>query len=73
MSNDRLVPRRGAGPDLRKGGRQIDEYLMRLLRFGSSANPAESTLPQSKVRPGSFTAMMMQCPCAQGSGHILLS
>ena len=33
----RLVPRRGAGPDLRKEGRQIDEYLMRLLNGGTGA------------------------------------
>lgn len=31
----RLVPRKGAGPDLRnEGGGKIDEYLMRLLRTG---------------------------------------
>ena len=31
----RLVPRRGAGPELRSSGREIDEYLMRLLNAGS--------------------------------------
>ena len=32
----RLVPRKGAGPDLRsEGGGKIDEYLMRLLRSGT--------------------------------------
>ena len=32
----RLVPRKGAGPDLRsEGGGKIDEYLMRLLRTGT--------------------------------------
>lgn len=32
----RLVPRRGAGPELRSSGREIDEYLMRLLHAGST-------------------------------------
>lgn len=33
----RLVPRKGAGPELRSGsGHEIDEYLMRLLRAGSA-------------------------------------
>ena len=31
----RLVPRRGAGPELRSSGREIDEYLMRLLHAGA--------------------------------------
>ncbi len=45
----RLVPRRGAGPGLRSGGREIDEYLMRLLHAGSS-NASEAALYRQEVR-----------------------
>ena len=38
----RLIPKRGAGPALR-GGHEIDEYLMRLLRVGA-ANEKEARL-----------------------------
>jgi hypothetical protein len=45
----RLVPRRGAGPDLRKEGRQIDEYLMRLLNGGSAMACPDAPGAQAKV------------------------
>lgn len=45
----RLVPRRGAGPELRSGGREIDEYLMRLLHAGS-ASASEAAMYQNEVR-----------------------
>ena len=39
----RLVPRKGAGPDLRsEGGGKIDEYLMRLLRTGTVPTDANT-------------------------------
>ncbi|BDA48521.1 hypothetical protein COCOBI_12-2010 [Coccomyxa sp. Obi] len=44
----RLVPRRGAGPDLRSSGREIDEYLMRLLNAGS-VNASEAAYYQNEV------------------------
>jgi hypothetical protein len=35
----RLIPKAGAGPALRSdGGREIDEYLMRLLRIGAASD-----------------------------------
>lgn len=50
----RLVPRKGAGPDLRKeGGGRIDEYLMRLLRNGNSQS-AETRQAVLKVHLLSF-------------------
>ena len=44
----RLVPRRGAGPDLRSSGREIDEYLMRLLHAGS-VNASEAAYYQNEA------------------------
>jgi hypothetical protein len=44
----RLVPRKGAGPGLRSGGHEIDEYLMRLLRTGS-AYAAEAPFYHNEV------------------------
>ena len=45
----RLIPRKGAGPDLRsKNGGKIDEYLMRLLRTGLAHADAP---PLQQVRP----------------------
>ncbi len=44
----RLVPRRGAGPDLRSSGREIDEYLMRLLHAGS-VTASEAAFYQNEV------------------------
>jgi hypothetical protein len=46
----RLVPRRGAGPDLRSAGREIDEYLMRLLHAGS-VTASEAAFYQNQACP----------------------
>jgi len=45
----RLVPRRGAGPELRSSGREIDEYLMRLLNAGS-VDPSQDVVFHNLVR-----------------------
>ena len=39
VDHPRLIPKAGAGPALRRdGGREIDEYLMRLLRIGAASD-----------------------------------
>ncbi len=48
LFNCRLVPRRGAGPGLRSGGQEIDEYLMRLL-YAGSANATEAAFCRNEV------------------------
>lgn len=51
----RLVPRKGAGPDLRReGGGKIDEYLMRLLHTGNKA-ATEAAQNLKVVLDSSFT------------------
>ena len=46
----RLVPRRGAGPELRNSGREIDEYLMRLLHAGA-VDPSQDAVFHNLVGP----------------------
>ena len=48
----RLVPRRGAGPELRSSGREIDEYLMRLLHAGA-VHPSQDAVFHNLVGPTS--------------------
>ena len=50
MKFPRLVPRRGAGPELRNSGREIDEYLMRLLHAGA-VDPSQDAVFHNLVGP----------------------
>ena len=54
----RLVPRRGAGPDLRNSGREIDEYLMRLLHAGA-VDASQDVVFHTLVSPCSPSAMLV--------------
>ena len=63
----RLVPRRGAGPELRSSGREIDEYLMRLLHAGA-VDPSQDAVFHNLVGPSS---MPTYSECAEVGGWYL--
>ncbi len=66
----RLVPRRGAGPELRSSGREIDEYLMRLLHAGAvdaSQDVVFHTLVSSCM-PCHVSVVCRSCALDQGVG-----
>lgn len=63
----RLVPRRGAGPELRSSGREIDEYLMRLLHAGA-VDPSQDAAFHNLVGPRSAAVChaVQFCLCRSG-------